>query len=230
MEGKKMVHIFDLHSFEPAQWINLLQAISSQPRGPPHLKFMSIHEQKVVLEQMALQMHSLLAYEDRMPRGNSLAAPEYTGLVHLQKALNVKEELIDKDLIIANESTMLSIPLLPTSPKLKAFLFALLCLSPKLMVLTEKESDHNSSSMERVMEALNFYVALFDGLEFTMPRESLERRRAEKCLFGEEIQNIIACEGVERKLRHEKLENWFQRMELAVGVFIVWISFRISGN
>ena len=34
-------------------------------------------------------------------------------------------------------------------------------------------------------------------------------------LFGEEIKNIIACEGVERKERHEKLEKWILWLELA---------------
>ncbi|RVW28195.1 Scarecrow-like protein 3 [Vitis vinifera] len=33
--------------------------------------------------------------------------------------------------------------------------------------------------------------------------------------FGEEIKNIIACEGVERKERHEKLEKWIQRLDSA---------------
>jgi hypothetical protein len=34
-------------------------------------------------------------------------------------------------------------------------------------------------------------------------------------LFGEEIKNIIACEGAERKERHETLEKWILRLELA---------------
>jgi len=37
----------------------------------------------------------------------------------------------------------------------------------------------------------------------------------EKMMFGEEIKNIIACEGAERKERHEKLEKWMQRLDLA---------------
>ncbi|GAB4827810.1 Scarecrow-like protein 3 [Ancistrocladus abbreviatus] len=51
------------------------------------------------------------------------------------------------------------------------------------------------------MEALNFHAALFDCFESTMPRESPERQRVEKLLFGEEINNIISCEGVARKIQ-----------------------------
>ena len=48
-----------------------------------------------------------------------------------------------------------------------------------------------------------------------MSRTSLERLKVEKMLFGEEIKNIIACEGSERTERHEKLEKWIQRLDLA---------------
>ncbi|GAB4827828.1 hypothetical protein Ancab_034713 [Ancistrocladus abbreviatus] len=122
MKGEKMVHIIDLHSFEPAQWINLPQALSSRPGGPPHLKITGIHEQKEFipiirkLEDLdveslpiktgkalavssVVQMHSLLAYDDRVRWRNLLATPNYMDTVHSQKILDVKEELVDKDLI-----------------------------------------------------------------------------------------------------------------------------------
>lgn len=53
MEGEKVVHITDLHSFEPAQWISLLQALSERREGPPHIIITGIHEQKGALEHMA---------------------------------------------------------------------------------------------------------------------------------------------------------------------------------
>ncbi|GAB4827802.1 hypothetical protein Ancab_034688 [Ancistrocladus abbreviatus] len=56
MEREKVLHIINLHSFEPAQWINLLWALSSQSGGLPHLKITGIHEQKDVLE-MACQLN-----------------------------------------------------------------------------------------------------------------------------------------------------------------------------
>jgi hypothetical protein len=43
----------------------------------------------------------------------------------------------------------------------------------------------------------------------------MERLKVEKMLFGDEIKNIIACEGAARKERHEKLEKWIQRLDLA---------------
>ncbi|KAH0926282.1 LOW QUALITY PROTEIN: hypothetical protein HID58_018538, partial [Brassica napus] len=81
-------------------------------------------------------------------------------------------------------------------------------LSPNIMVVTEQDSDHNGSTlMERLLESLYTYAALFDCLENKIPRTSQDRIKVEKMQFGEEIKNIIACEGSERRERHEKLEN-----------------------
>lgn len=145
-----------------------------------------------------LQLHSLLAYNDE--RAASLR--------YLRKILNMN----------SNHRKLVDFPEVSSSelPKMDAFLKALCGFSPKLMVVTEQESTHNGTSlMERVMESLNFYAALFDCLESTTSRASAERQKLEKMLFGEEIKNIIACEGIERKARHEKLEKWVKRIELA---------------
>ncbi|KAM7512383.1 hypothetical protein LguiB_011258 [Lonicera macranthoides] len=268
MEGEKVVHIIDLNSFEPAQWINLLQLFSARPEGPPHLRITGIHEQKEVLEQMAhrlneeaekldipfqfnpiasklenldveslrvktgealavssvLQLHTLLAFDDEMLRRTSPLVSKNSNSISMQGGFHSKTrtlgDFLEKDVINAyspspdsNSSSPLS---LAASPKMVTFLNALWSLSPKLMVVTEQESNHNGFSlMDRIMEALTFYAALFDCLESTVPRGSIERQKVEKMLLGEEIKNIIACEGVERKERHEKLEKWIPRLELS---------------
>lgn len=264
MEGEKMVHIIDLHSSEPAQWIDLLQALSARPEGPPHLRITGIHEQKEVLELMAhqlnqeaekldigfqfnpivsklenldieslrvktgealaissvLQLHSLLAFDDGMLRRNSPSASKSLNPIHLQMNPLTYGDFLEKDVNFYSQrpdSASSSSPVsFASSAKMGSFLNALRGLSPKLMVVTEQESNHNTQSlMERVTEALNFYAALFDCLESTVSRASMERQKVEKMLFGEQIKNIIACEGLERKERHEKLEKWIPRLELA---------------
>ena len=269
MEGEKMIHIIDLNSFESAQWINLLQSLSARPEGPPHLRITGIHEQKEVLDLMALQLtkeaekldipfqfnpivsklenldfetlrvktgealaissvlqlHTLLATDGEILGKPSPSASKNT--TQLQRVLQMNQrtlgEWLEKDLSNVyspspdSASASTSSPLsLASSPKMGSFLTSLWGLSPKLMVVTEQESNHNGHTlMERVMEALNFYAALFDCLESTLSRASIERQKVEKMLFGEEIKNIIACEGPDRKERHEKLEKWNMRLELA---------------
>lgn len=263
MEGEKMVHVVDLSCSEPAQWIALMQALSSRPEGPPHLRITGVHDLKEVLEQTAiklteeaekldiafqfhpvvaklesldveslrvktgealaissvLQLHSLLACDDGLPRKTTTTTPPYV----LQRGSRVNHhpgtlgELMEKDMINNGHSPSPdSASSVPFSSKMDSFLASLWGLSPKIMVVAEQESNHNGASlMERLLEALYFYAALFDCLESTVARGSVERMKVEKMMFGEEIKNIIACEGLERKERHEKLERWMRRLDMA---------------
>ncbi|XP_074310596.1 scarecrow-like protein 3 [Silene latifolia] len=245
MEGEKMVHIIDLSASEPAQWIALIQALSARPEGPPHLRITGVHHQKEVLDQLAhrlteeaekldlpfqfnsvvsklenldidklrvktgealaicstLQLHTLLASEDDSLRRS---IPPLAMMKHANGTEGT------------NDSASSSPQSVNYSSKMDGFLNALWGLSPKIMVIAEQDSSHNGLTlMERLSEALYYYASLFDCLESTLPRSSLERRKVEKMLLGEEIKNIIACEGGDRRERHEKLEKWFQRFDLA---------------
>ncbi|XP_043726231.1 scarecrow-like protein 3 [Telopea speciosissima] len=171
-----------------------------------------------------LQLHSLLASDDEILRKKSPTAYKNLNSVHLQRVLQMNQgsvgELLDKDLTNGyspSPDSASSSPLSGTgSAKIESFLTALWGLSPKVMVVTEQESNHNGSTlMERHLEALYYYASLFDCLESTLSRASMERMKVEKMHFGEEIKNIIACEGSERKERHEKLDKWIQRLDFA---------------
>lgn len=244
MEGEKMVHVIDLNAAEPAQWIALIQALSTRPEGPPHLRITGIHPQKEVLDQMAhrlteeaekldipFQFNSMVSKLDnldfeklRVKTGEALAISSVLQLHSLLAADDYASLLALKNSLLANGNgynqspdSASSSPLSPNaSAKMDGFLNSLWGLSPKIMVVTEQDSNHNGLTlMERLLEALYSYAALFDCLESSVSRTSMERLKVEKMLFGEEIKNIIACEGFERKERHEKLEKWIQRFDLA---------------
>lgn len=172
-----------------------------------------------------LQLHTLLASDDELLRKRSpLVMKNSNGNIHLQRVLQMNQttlgDLTEKDLGIRYSPTTDSASSSAVSPdttlKMDSFLNSLWSLSPKLMMVTEQDSNHNGTTlMERLLEALYTYAALFDCLESTMPRTSIERVKVEKMLLGEEIKNIISCEGGERKERHEKLEKWIQRLDVA---------------
>nr|6KPD_C Chain C, Scarecrow-like protein 3 [Arabidopsis thaliana] len=237
MEGEKMVHVIDLDASEPAQWLALLQAFNSRPEGPPHLRITGVHHQKEVLEQMAhrlieeaekldipFQFNPVVSRLDclnveqlRVKTGEALAV---SSVLQLHTFLASDDDLMENDMSNNNGyspsgDSASSLPL-PSSGRTDSFLNAIWGLSPKVMVVTEQDSDHNGSTlMERLLESLYTYAALFDCLETKVPRTSQDRIKVEKMLFGEEIKNIISCEGFERRERHEKLEKWSQRIDLA---------------
>lgn len=244
MEGEKVVHVIDLYAAEPAQWIALIQALSTRPEGPPHLRITGIHPQKEVLDQMAHRLTEEAEKLDipfqfnlvvsklenldfdklRVKTGEALAISSVLQLHSLLAADDYAPLLALKNSLLASgygysqsPDSASSSPLSPNaSAKMDSFLNSLWGLSPKIMVVAEQDSNHNGLTlMERLLEALYSYAALFDCLESSVSRTSMERLKVEKMLFGEEIKNIIACEGFERKERHEKLEKWIQRFELA---------------
>ncbi|KAK2973183.1 hypothetical protein RJ640_009813 [Escallonia rubra] len=170
-----------------------------------------------------LQLHSILASDGELQKKSPLT-PKILNGVHLQRVLQMNQstlgELLEKDVVNGYSTSTDSASTSPlssvVSAKMDGFLNALWGLSPKVIIVAEQDSNHNGLTlMERLSESLYFYAALFDCLESTLSRTSLERLKVEKMLFGEEIKNIIACEGAERKERHEKLEQWIRRLDLA---------------
>ncbi|KAL9328783.1 hypothetical protein ACSQ67_003786 [Phaseolus vulgaris] len=172
-----------------------------------------------------LQLHSLLALDDDASRRRS---SNNSNAIQLQKILqmnpNTRGDLAEKDMVhgyspspdSASASASSSPGSSSASMKSESFLNALWGLSPKIMVVTEQDFNHNSSNlMDRLLESLNSYAALFDCLECTVSRASLDRIKIEKMLLGEEIKNIVACEGAERRERHEKMDKWIQRLDLS---------------
>ena len=48
------------------------------------------------------------------------------------------------------------------------------------------------------MEVYNYYSAVFDSLDATLPRESTDRMNVERQCLARDIVNIVACEGADR--------------------------------
>ncbi|KAJ9684285.1 hypothetical protein PVL29_016661 [Vitis rotundifolia] len=63
--------------------------------------------------------------------------------------------------------------------------------------------------------ALFHYSALFDMLEENVPRNILERMLLEREVYGQEIMNIIACEGLEGIERPETYKQWQELVKVA---------------
>ncbi|WVZ67933.1 hypothetical protein U9M48_016945 [Paspalum notatum var. saurae] len=80
------------------------------------------------------------------------------------------------------------------------------CLTPKIAL---------SSDSHRFREVYDYYSALFDSLDATLPRESPDRMNVERQCLAREIVNILACEGPDRVERYEVAGKWRARMTMA---------------
>ena len=79
--------------------------------------------------------------------------------------------------------------------------------------MAEQEAEHNDHSLEkRVSNSMQYYSAIFESKDSSLPLDSSVRLKIEE-MFAHEIRNIVACEGRDRFERHEKFEKWRKLIE-----------------
>ncbi|KAJ8752478.1 hypothetical protein K2173_004766 [Erythroxylum novogranatense] len=89
-------------------------------------------------------------------------------------------------------------------------------LNPKLTIFVEQESNTNTTPfLARFVETVEFYLAMFECIDVTRPRDQTERIGVEQQCLARDIVNIFACEGKERVERHELLGKWKSRFTMA---------------
>ncbi|XP_015070693.1 scarecrow-like protein 8 [Solanum pennellii] len=88
-------------------------------------------------------------------------------------------------------------------------------LSPKVVTVVEQDMNGNTAPfLARVNEACGHYGAIFDSLDATVPRDSMDRVRIEEGL-SRKMSNSVACEGRDRVERCEVFGKWRARMSMA---------------
>uniref|UniRef100_A0A0A9C2J4 Uncharacterized protein n=1 Tax=Arundo donax TaxID=35708 RepID=A0A0A9C2J4_ARUDO len=158
----------------------------------------------------ALQMHRLLVVDDNV---------NCAGVAQLQKMANTAQ-LKQMASSMYSPASTLNYPQTPSPqmPKLLAsFLNAVRVIKTNIMLVMEQDANHNTLLFcDRFVEALNYYAAHFDCLHAVSaayPRRAGERARIERMILGEEIKNILVCEGMRRHERHERLSLWAMHMK-----------------
>ncbi|GFZ12595.1 GRAS family transcription factor [Actinidia rufa] len=218
MKDEDRIHIIDFQISQGIQWVTLIQALAARPGGPPQICITGIDDSmsayarggglhivgqrltrfaescKVPLEFHAVPISaSMLQVQDLGVQPGEPVVVNFPFVLH---------HMPDESVSIENHRDRL--------------LRMVKSLSPKIVTLVEQESNTNTTPfLPRFLETLNYYLAIFESIDGTLPREHKERINVEQhCLAGE-IVNIIACEGAERVERHELLGKWRSRFHMA---------------
>ncbi|KAL5727671.1 hypothetical protein ACHQM5_000840 [Ranunculus cassubicifolius] len=206
-EGKDRVHIIDFDIKQGLQWPGLFQSLASRSSPPSHVRITGIGESKKDLQETGDRLAGF---------AGALNLPfEFHAVVDRLEdvrlwMLHVKE----KETVAVNCILQLHKMLYDQSGgTLRDFLGLLRSTNPILALVAEQEAKHNDTRLEsRVVHSLQYYSALFDSIDTSLPLNSSVRVKIEE-MYAREIRNIVGFEGSERFERHESFKDWRQLME-----------------
>ncbi|GKV23366.1 hypothetical protein SLEP1_g33102 [Rubroshorea leprosula] len=218
LKGEKRVHIIDFDINQGNQYIALIQTLANQPGEAPHLRLTGIDDPESIqrpiggLEMVGLRLEKLaeilgVSFEfQAVPSRSSMVTPSMLDC-RAGEALIVNfafqlHHMPDESVSTINQRDQL--------------LRMVKSLNPKLVTVVEQDVNANTSPFfPRFIEAYEYYSAVFESLDATLPRESQDRMNVEKQCLARDIVNIVACEGEERIERYEVAGKWRARMMMA---------------
>ncbi|GFZ13912.1 hypothetical protein Acr_24g0001020 [Actinidia rufa] len=204
VSGAKKVHLIDLEIRNGMRCTVLMQALAGRSECPIELlKITAVAtKSKSKLEETG---------ERLMDFANSMNIPFSFSVIMVSDMLDLKDDLFDLEAeeTVAVNATCSLRSLLARPDRLETLMRVLRNINPCIVVVTETEANHNSPFfVNRFIEALFSYGAVFDCLEDCMDRSDPNRKISESTYISPAILNIVAAEGEERIFRHVNISVW----------------------
>lgn len=201
VKTSRKIHLIDLQVRSGIQWTALMQGLADC--SIQHLKITAVVTTDI---QKAKDTGNRL-----LNFAQSLNLPFIFKVFNLKDMNDFKEDMLDveADETLVIYSFMMLRTMISTPDCLENLMRAVTKIRPALMVVTEVEANHNSTSfVDRFIESLFFYSVFFDCLEDCMEKNNEFRTILERTYFGEGIINIVSTEGQERFTRNVKIDVW----------------------
>ncbi|KAI4307193.1 hypothetical protein L6164_030405 [Bauhinia variegata] len=218
VKDEKKVHIIDFDINQGSQYITLIQTLASRPGKPPRVRLTGVDDPESVqrpvgglknigqrLEKLAealglpFEFHAVASRTSLVTPSMLNCRPGEALVVNFAFQLH---HMPDESVSTVNERDQL--------------LRMVKNLNPKLVTVVEQDVNTNTTPfLPRFVEAYNYYSAVYDSLDATLPRESQDRMNVERQCLARDIVNIVACEGEDRIERYEVAGKWRARMTMA---------------
>jgi hypothetical protein len=218
IRGEEEVHIIDFDINQGNQYMTLIQTVAEISGKRPRLRLTGIDDPESVQRSIGgLRIIGLRLEQYAQDHGVSFkfkAVPSKTSIVS-PSTLGCKQ---GETLIVNFAFQLHHMPdeSVTTVNQRDELLHMVKSLNPKLVTVVEQDVNTNTSPfLPRFVEAYEYYSAVFESLDMTLPRESQERMNVERQCLARDIVNIVACEGEERIERYEVAGKWRARMMMA---------------
>ncbi|KAL5983540.1 hypothetical protein ACLOJK_017627 [Asimina triloba] len=203
MASAKRIHLIDLSIKFGVQWSILMQALAVRSVCPVEL--LKITAVGTFAERIAETGRQLESFAEM------LKLPFVFKAVIVSDMKDIKEDLfeIEDGEAVGVYASMVLRTMINRPDCLEHVLRVIRKLNPCIMTVTEVEGNHNSCTfINRFIEALFYFSALFDCLDDCMNRNDCNRLSAEGKFFSLGIQSIVATEGNDRVIRHVGIDLW----------------------
>ncbi|XP_077249787.1 scarecrow-like protein 1 [Tasmannia lanceolata] len=232
-KDEERVHIIDFDINQGSQYIALIQDLSTRPNKPlPFVRITGVDDPESVQRTIG----GLEIIGQRLEKlAESVGVPfEFRALA--AKIGDVTPSMLNcqpNEALIVNFAFQLHhMPdeSVSTVNQRDRLLRMVKGLNPKLVTLVEQDINTNTAPFfPRFVEAYNYYSAVFESLDATLPRESTDRVNVERQCLARDIVNIVACEGADRIERYEVAGKWRARLAMA-GFFACPLSTYVNGT
>lgn len=213
----KRVHVIDFSFNQGFRWPALLQALALRPGGPPAFRLSGISVQPKSDDNS----DPLQEVGWKLAQFADVTGVEFEFRGFMVHALtDVEASMLDighSDVEAVAVNSVFELHRLFSSPgAIEKVLDLIGRIQPKIVTIAEQEANHNGSVfMDRIKEAWNYYSTMFDMLENSATHlNTLDVLMMEQYLVLE-INNLVACEGTKRVVRHETLGQWRVRFNSA---------------
>ncbi|XP_062084986.1 scarecrow-like protein 30 [Humulus lupulus] len=210
-EKASRIHIIDFGVLYGFQWPCLIQRLSERPGGPPMLRFTGVEFPQPGFrpsERVIQTGRRLTNYCERfnVPFECNMIAQKW-------ETVKIEDLKLDRDeLTVVNcLDRMKNLPdetVIEDCPR-DEVLRLIRRTNPDLFIHGVVNGTHNAPFfLTRFREALFHFSAQFDMFEASLPREDQHRLMFEKEVFGRDVVNVVAGEGLQRVERPETYKQW----------------------
>ncbi|KAJ1384427.1 hypothetical protein SESBI_42567 [Sesbania bispinosa] len=218
VKDDKKIHIIDFDINQGNQYINLIQTLASRSSKPSHVRLTGVDDPESVQRSVG----GLKIIGQRLEK-----LAEALGLPFEFQAVASRTSIVTPSMFNCRPGEALVVNFafqlhhmpdesVSTVNERDQLLRLVKSLNPKLVTVVEQDVNTNTTPfLQRFVEAYNYYSAVFESLDITLPRESQDRMNVERQCLARDIVNVVACEGEDRIERYEVAGKWRARMTMA---------------
>ncbi|KAH6831866.1 hypothetical protein C2S53_008359 [Perilla frutescens var. hirtella] len=201
VSSRRKLHVIDLELHGGLRHAILMQTLAAGSECPlEHLKITAVATQSNLhIEEAGTRLETL---------AKSLNLSFSFHVISLDDILDLQQNLDPEETVVVQAAHTLRF-MIPKVNQLENLMRAIRSLNPHVMIILEIEANIRSSVfVNRFVEALFFFGACFDYVEYYLKNDLTERAFVESKLLSPSMRHIVVAEEEEREFQMVGINVW----------------------